>query len=148
MGVLPASGEFMSAVTPHYRDIEQVSLIHDDGIIAGRTEEEHDRALHAFLERTKQLGLTLNPKKCIFKQTEIPFWGFLISDKGIRPNPEKVKALQHITRPQSKEGVVSFLAMLRSNADFIPMLATKTKNLRSLTKKGVPFHWDKTMEDE
>lgn len=41
MGSLPVSREFMGAVAPRYADIPGVSLLHDDRIIAGRTEAEH-----------------------------------------------------------------------------------------------------------
>lgn len=141
MGVLPASGEFMDKVAPLFHDIPGVALIHDDGIISGATKEEHDKALERFLQRTEAVGLTLNPNKCIFGQSEIPFWGCIIGKQGIRPDPRKVKALNYARRPETKEELISFLAMVRSNSDFIPQLAHKTASLRQLTKKWAPFIW-------
>ena len=38
--------------------------------------------------------------------------------------------------------------MVRSNADFIPLLASKTARLRELTKKYVPFVWTQDHEQE
>ena len=38
---------------------------------------------------------------------------------GVKPDPEKVETLKHITRPENKEELVSFLCMMQSNAEFI-----------------------------
>ena len=40
--------------------------------------------------------LLLTPKKCIFGKSEIIFWGMLFTSEGVRPDPEKVKALENI----------------------------------------------------
>ena len=47
-GLLPASGEFMDVVRPQFLDIPQVELIHDDGIIAGICQEDHDQGVNFF----------------------------------------------------------------------------------------------------
>ena len=138
----------MDVVAPQFLDIDEVELIHDDGTIAGFSQEDHDEAVYRFLDRCVELGLTLNPKKCIFSAPSIPFWGCIISNEGIKPNPLKVKTLQQTTRPDTKEELISFLAMVRSNSDFIPSLAKHTVNLRALTKKGVHFDWKEVHETE
>ena len=100
------------------------------------------------MDRCQALGLTLNPKKCIFSVSSIPFWGCIISDQGIKPNPLKIQTLQQSKRPHTKEELISFLAMVRANSDFIPSLAKHTSNLRQLTKKGVHFNWQQVHETE
>ena len=54
-GLMPASGEFMDAVWPQLRDISQVEMIHDDVIISGVDQEDHDAGLRAFLQRITEL---------------------------------------------------------------------------------------------
>lgn len=73
MGVKRASGEFMRAIQDNYSDIPGLHAVHDDIIIAGKTEEEHDKSLTMFLERLLKTGMTLNADKCSFRQAEIPF---------------------------------------------------------------------------
>ena len=118
MGLLPASGEFMNAIAPQFDDIKQVTMIHDDVIISGETQEDHDEGVRAFLQRTSDLNLTLNESKCIISKHEVSFWGLIISKNGIKPNPLKIKTLEQQTRPQNKDELISFLAMVRSNTDF------------------------------
>ena len=71
--------------------------------------------------------------KCIFGAKEIEFWGLLIGSDGVRPNPAKVAALDHITPPNNKDELKSFLCMMQSNAEFIPRFSKKSAKLRELT---------------
>ena len=87
-------------------------------------------------------GLTLNQEKCTFGAHEIRFWGLLISAEGVRPDPVKVEALDHLITPKNKEELVSFLCMMQSNADFIPGFSKKAAFLRELTKKNARFRWN------
>jgi hypothetical protein len=92
--------------------------------------------------------MTLNLDKCIIGKKEIPWWGMIITDKGIKPDPEKVEALRHATPPRNRDEVLSFLCMIQSNKEFLPNLATKTTHLRQLTKKNQRFKWDDACELE
>ncbi|CAB4022967.1 Hypothetical predicted protein, partial [Paramuricea clavata] len=87
-------------------------------------------------------GITLNPDKCTFGVPEIGFWGLRIGSDGVRPDPAKVEALDHMTPPQSKEELTSFLCMMQSNSDFIPNFAQLAAKLRELTKKHARFVWN------
>ena len=111
----------------------------------GNTSEEalkdHDRALLEVLQMFRRTGLTLNRKKCIFSATKTKFFGYIFSDKGIFPDPDKVTALRAAEAPKSKEEVRSFLGMAGFNSQFIPNYATISGPLRNLTKKGVNFSW-------
>ena len=60
---------------------------------------------------------------------------------GIKLDPAKVEALEHITPPSSKEDLISFLCMMQSNADFIPNFAQHSAPSRHLTKGKVKFNW-------
>ena len=148
MGSTPASGELTKALRPLFQHIKEVHVIHDDIIIATNNEDEQKRVLNQVLQIIEDNGMTLNSNKCIFNQTEVPFWGVLVNEHGIRPDPEKVKALKHATRPQNRQELISFLCMLQSNKEFIPLIAQKSSHLRGLTKKGKQFRWDKQCQKE
>ena len=147
MGLKPSQGELNAALQPLFADLPDVHVIHDDIITATDDEASHvtilDKVLSILLER----GLNLNKEKCKFGAKEIKFWGMLISAAGIRPDPEKVEALNHLTTPKNKEELVSFICMMQSNADFIEGFAQKASTLRDLTKKGVRFKWEKKHDD-
>ena len=99
MGFKPAQGELNMALKPVFAHIPNVFLIHDDLVIATESREEHMAAIIAVMEAILKAGFTLNPTKCVFGLSQIKFWGMLISAEGVRPDPEKVRALEHLARP-------------------------------------------------
>ena len=148
MGTSPASGELNKALTPLFRDIAGAHVIHDDLILATETEKEHQDLIIKVMEVISKSGMTLNPKKCHFTKTSIPFWGMIIGREGVKPEPEKVESLKEATAPKDKAEVMSFLCMIQSYAEFIPNLSQKTENLRNLTKKNKRFLWNKSCQQE
>ena len=93
--------------------------------------------------------MTLNPEKCIIADKQIPWWGMVISETGISPDPQKVEAIKHMTEPKSKAELKSFLCMVQSNMkSFVPSLAKKTKHLRRLIKDNVKFVWNRECQKE
>ena len=113
-----------------------------------KTQSDHDQAVRQVMKAIEQAGLILNPEKCHFGKTEINFWGLLIGEKGVKPDPGKVEALHHITPPNSKEELISFLCMMQSNADFIPNFSQKSSNLREMTRACINFKWDQDHQKE
>ena len=83
----------------------------------------------------------MNSSKCSFVKKEISFWGMVYGADGIKPDPAKVEALEHIAPPCNKEELITFLCMIQSNADFIPNFAQRSAHLCHRTKGKVQFNW-------
>ena len=141
MGIKPAQGELNMALRPLFSHLRDVFLIHDDLIIATETMEEHLEVIRAVMEAVLKAGLTLNPTKCVFGLSEVKFWGMLISKDGVRPDPEKVKALVNLSRPQNRTELKSFICMMQSNSDFIQNFAKMIAPLRDLLNSKDRFSW-------
>ena len=138
-GTNSASEIFQNAISEQIRDISGAINISDDIIVYGKTQEEHNTALHAVLRRFADSGLTLHPDKCELNKKSLTFFGFVFSAHGISPDPEKVKAIHDARPPTSANEVRSFLGMVTYCAKFIPNFSDITKPLRELTK-NVHFH--------
>ena len=147
MGLKPSQGELNAALLPLFAHIPDVFLIHDDLVIATETLSQHKVAVREVLKTICDNDLTLNPKKCIFGADEIHFWGLIINSDGVRPDPAKVAALDHITPPENKQELVSFLCMMQANAEFISNFSRKSAPLRELTRAKVRFVWTKEHTD-
>ena len=148
MGTTPASGELNKALRPIFQDISDAHVIQDDLIIGGRTQAHHDQVLEQVCQKIEDIGMTLNPDKCIISAGEIPWWGMMISKDGVSPDRNKVDALKHMTPPRSKDEVKSLFCMLQSNRNFIPRLASKTIHIRDLLKKEADFSWTRKCQSE
>ena len=57
----------------------------DDILVTGTTRVEHEKNLHAVLDRIREYGLHLKKLKCLFYQNELKFLGHAILKEGIRP---------------------------------------------------------------
>lgn len=53
------------------------------------------------MERAAEAGVVFNSDKCTIKQTSISFFGNLYTDKGIRPDPAKIRDIQRMPTPQN-----------------------------------------------
>ena len=148
MGCTPSAGELSKALRPLFRHLKEVHVIHDDVIIATVDAIEHERVLNCVLRIIADVGMTLNINKCMFHQPEVPFWGVMINENGIRPHPDKVAALKQATPPEDRQELTSFLCLIQSNKDFIPNIAKKTGHLREMSKKGRKFEWSKECQKE
>ena len=73
----------------------------DDILIFSQTKEEHLRHLKYVLDRLKREKLLINMKKCTFMQKELVYLGLIISDKGLKMDPEKVEAILYWPTPQN-----------------------------------------------
>ncbi len=52
-----------------------------------------NQRLHAVMKHLRECGLTLNPKKCQFSIDRLNFVGILLTQKGIGPTEERVRAV-------------------------------------------------------
>lgn len=67
--------------------------ISDDIIVHAPDKETHDNRVFTVLCRLPELGVTLNPDKCQFNMSRLISMGILLSEKGIGPTQECVKAV-------------------------------------------------------
>ena len=140
-GTSSASEIFQHAISKQIADIEGVLNISDDVVIFGKTQAEHDRALHDVCARFQEVGLTLNKAKCKLNEPKITFFGYCFSAHGISADPRKVEAIHTAPPPESVKDVRSFLGMATYCAKFIPQFNDLSAPLRALTRKNSHFCW-------
>ena len=62
-------------------------IIANDVLIVGNADSSsdgsHDYHLIQVLNKCRQIGLKLNPDKCIFKSTQVLFFGHLVTSDGL-----------------------------------------------------------------
>ena len=104
-------------------------------IARSQTKEEHLDHLHKLFERMKKYKLRLNLSKCTFRVRSGKLLGFVVSSKGIKFDPAKVKSIQEMPVPHSKTEVRGFLGRLNSIACFISHLTATCDPLFKLLKK-------------
>ena len=126
--------------------IENAHAVMDDILVAGTDQAHHDAVLREVIERAVSYNLKLNFDKVKIRKSRVPYVGHVITENGLMPDPEKIRAVRNMPAPDSKEGVRRFLGFIRYLAKFLPKLAEEEEPLRELTKDKLMFHWDKPQE--
>lgn len=119
----------------------------DDLIVIGYSEKNHIENLRKVFEVCRKCNLKLNPLKCQFFKTEVAFLGHICSDKGLKPDPKKLLAVQKYPTPHDKDSVKRFVAFVNYYRRFIENFAKLTKPLTNLSKKRVEFKWTSECEE-
>eukprot|EP00923_Selenidium_pygospionis_P008227 GHVN01013897.1.p1 GENE.GHVN01013897.1~~GHVN01013897.1.p1 ORF type:complete len:1133 (+),score=49.16 GHVN01013897.1:160-3558(+) len=90
--------------------------------------------LEEILRISCEKGIYINLAKSEILKEETPVLGHLVSEQGIRPNPERIQGLRDARR-----------------RDFVPAFSQRTAPLRGLVKKRAAFDWgpahDEAFED-
>lgn len=113
----------------------------DDILIHSTTLEEHIEHLQKVFDRLRQHGLKLKLKKCSFVQKETNYLGFVINEKGIKPDLNKVEAIRKMQTPTMVKHVRSFIGMCSYYRRFLPNFSEIAAPLVALTKKHARFSW-------
>ena len=83
--------------------------------------------------------MKLNPSKCAFRVTAGKFLGFMVSQRGIEVNPEKVRAIMELTPPKMVKEVQSLNGKIASLNRFISRATDKCLPFFRTLKKL--FEW-------
>ena len=93
------------------------------------------------MRRLSECNLTLNATKCQYSMNRLTFMGIVLSENGIGPTKERVRAVVEARKPETQSEVRSFLGLANFSARFIPNFASVAEPLRHLTKKSVAFRF-------
>ncbi|XP_066460899.1 zinc finger protein 850-like [Eleutherodactylus coqui] len=116
---------------PHRR---YASAYLDHIIIFSNDWESHLAKVQAVVNSLRDAGLTANPKKCTLGVEEARYLGYVIGRGVIKPQINKVEAIQNWPQPLTKEQVRVFLGIVGYYCRFIPSFATIAAPLTELTK--------------
>ena len=99
---------FQLKIDEIYHDCQGAIGIADDVTVYGQNDKEHDIHLHDTMERTRIAGIKLNDKKCVIKTKECNFFDMLYTPDGVKPSPNKVRAVENLEPPKSKQELHTF----------------------------------------
>ena len=77
--------------------------------------------MERFFERIRQFKLRLNPKKCTFGVTSRKLLGYVVSEKGIEVDPNKIRAILDMPAPRTeRERSEASWADFSTSVDLLP----------------------------
>lgn len=123
-------------------EVERCSMVFvDDILVISKTVDEHVQNLRTIYEKFRRANMSININKCEFLRTEIKFLGHIISEEGVKPDPEKIKSIMDFPTPINAKGVRAFLGLTGYYRKFSPEYAKCTQPLLELTSKKTKWKW-------
>jgi ribonuclease HI len=92
-------------------------------------------------------GVKLNPEKCVFGVSRGMLLGFIVSERGIEANPEKIAAITNMGPIKDLKGVQRVMGCLAALSRFISRLGEKGLPLYRLLRKVERFTWTPEAEE-
>ncbi|KAI0996911.1 hypothetical protein K3495_g11272 [Podosphaera aphanis] len=113
----------------------------DDILIFSETLEDHQSHVKKVLARLMEAGLQIDIKKCDFHVKYIKFLGLVITTKGIKMDPSKLKVIEEWKPPESTKEVFRFVRFINFYRRFICKFGSIIMPLTDLMKRDIPFSW-------
>ncbi|WRX28661.1 Reverse transcriptase domain - like 10 [Theobroma cacao] len=143
-GLKNAGVTYQRAMVALFHDMmhKEIEVYVDDMIAKSHIERDHTVNLKKLFERLRKFQLKLNPAKCTFGVTSRKLLGFIVSEKGIEVDPDKIRAIQELPPPKTQKEVREFLGRLNYIARCISQLTCKCDPIFKLLRKQDPREWN------
>jgi ribonuclease HI len=123
----------------HHQIGRNVEVYVDDMLVKTKDEENHLEDLKETFETLRQYRMKLNPSKCVFGVSSGKFLGFMVSQRGIEANPEKIKAVLEMTPPRTIKEVQSLTGRVAALNRFVSRVTDKCLPFFKTLRKA--FTW-------
>ncbi|WJX13071.1 hypothetical protein P8452_03506 [Trifolium repens] len=147
-GLKNAGETYQRAMVALFHDMmhKEIKVYVDDMIARSKTEEDHIFHLQKLFVRLRKYKLRLNPTKCTFGVRSGKLLGFIVSQRGIEVDPDKVRAIQDMSAPRTEKEVRGFLGRLNYISRFISHLTTTCEPIFKLLRKDQAIIWNENCQ--
>jgi hypothetical protein len=119
----------------------------DDIVVKTRKDSDLLSDLEVTFSYLKAKSVKLNPEKCVFGVPWGMLLGFIVSERGIEANPEKITAITNMGPIKDLKGVQRVMGCLAALSRFISRLGEKGLPLYRLLRKAERFTWTPEAEE-
>jgi hypothetical protein len=119
----------------------------DDIVVKTRKASDLLSDLETTFKCMRAKGVKLNPEKCVFGVPRDMLLGFIVSERGIEANPEKITAITNMGPIEDLKGVQRVMGCLAALSRFISRLGEKGLPLYRLLRKNECFTWTPEAEE-
>jgi hypothetical protein len=143
-GLKNAGATYQRAMVTLFHDMmhKEIEVYVDDMIAKSQNEEDHMSHLKKLFERLRKFRLRLNPAKCTFGVRSGKLLGFIVSQRGIEVDPDKVRAIQEMPAPRTEREVRGFLGRLNYISRFISHMTATCEPIFKLLRKDQAVEWN------
>ena len=125
---------------------EQCLIYLDDIIVFSSTFKDHLVRLSGVFQALNDAGLQLKPSKCHFALREVRYLGHVVSQAGIKPDDDKVKAVSTYPVPKTTKELKQFLGLTNYYRRFIKDYAHIAEPLHKVQGKSKSLQWNQSCQ--
>jgi hypothetical protein len=120
-----------------------VEIYIDDVVVKSASAEGHMGDLRRVLERTREFGLRMNPKKCAFGVSADQFLGFMVHERGVEIGLKSQEAVRTMVPSTTKKELQQLIGKINSVRRFISNLSGRIEPFMELVKikANDEFRW-------
>ena len=107
----------------------------DNLLIYSQTEGEHLTHLELVFFKFREAGIKLRMSKCEFLKKKIEYLGHLVSDQGISPMKQKIKAITDLAPTTNITEAQDMIGLIGYYIKFFPILSDTRRPINKLTRK-------------
>jgi len=119
----------------------------DDIVIYATSLTEQRIKFNKLAKRLRKAYLQLQPDKCEFLCKEVTYLEHIISEHGVRPDPQRIHAIKEFPMPHNNKHIKQFLGLAGYYRRFIPNFSKTAEPLTDLLKKGRKFVWSDAQDE-
>ena len=116
-----------------------VQVYVDDMLVKSLRKDNHLDNLRETFDTLRSYNMKLNPNKCAFGVMAGKFLGFMVSQRGIEVNPEKIRAIMELEPPMTVKEVQSLNGKIAALNRFISKATDKCLPFFCTLRKS--FEW-------
>ena len=107
---------------------------------------QHLGCVREVLVRCRQMQLALNPDKTFLEVQKGVLLGYVVSEKGREPDPEKIAVIDELVTPTNTKGIATLLGHVGWFRELIPDYAKIAVPITQLLKNDCKFEWTNTCQ--
>ena len=120
---------------------KNIKIYIDDMVVKNKMVSEHLWDLRATFEILRKYKLHLNASKCSFGVGLSKFLGYMVTHRGIKVNPDQIKAINNLRSPRNPKEVQKLIGMAAALNIFISRSIDRCRPFFLLINKWKCFEW-------
>jgi hypothetical protein len=106
-----------------------------DIVLYASSLREHKIKFNKLAKKLEEANLKLQPDKCEFLRKEVTYLSHIITENGVKPDPNKIIAVENFPTPRNAKNIKQFLGLAGYYRKFISNFSKTAKPLTDLLKK-------------
>ena len=120
---------------------KNIEIYVNDMVVKRKVVSDHLGDLDDIFDTLRRQKLRLNASKCSFGMGSCKFLGYMVTHRGIKINPDQIKAINDLKPPQNAKEVQKLTGMIATLNRFISRSVNRCRPFYLLINKWKGFKW-------